>query len=143
VCLRNRTRNALTVICPGFVGLTVPQDDTMYTPQIQSPYIYCIPHLRDSKGKPVDVRYKLRAEDSQYTIGPGQEVVISHWMLRIMDRRAAGSPNTKKYTLVAFVAPGKHRMSCDVSAAWGGGRRALLRTGEAVFDVTAADAGQP
>jgi hypothetical protein len=118
----------------------VPGDDTDYTTLIQSDLVYCSPHIRDSKDQPVDVRFRLGAEESRIVLDPGQVVMVSHWMLRTMDRQAKSSESAK-YTLVAFVDPGKHRVSCDVSARWGsqGGRRTALRTGELAFDVTGAD----
>lgn len=141
VFLRNRTKHTLNVTCPSYPGLTVPTDG-LYTTLIQSELIYCTPHLRDSNGRRVDVGFRLGSDDRQYTLEPGQGVEVSHWMLRTMDRGAQGTARAN-YTLVALVAPGMHRMSCDVSASWDskGGRRTLLRTGEVAFDVTEADVG--
>jgi beta-lactamase regulating signal transducer with metallopeptidase domain len=137
VYLRNRTSHTLNINCQSYDGLTVPGDNTEYETLIQSNLVYCTPHLLDSNGKPVDVAFKLGADNIQYSLGPGQVVLVSHWMLRTMDR-TKGSTRAK-YTLVALVEPGKYRMSCDVSASWGGGRRVILRTGETAFDVTRAD----
>lgn len=139
VYLRNRTNHTLNVNCPSFDGLTVPGDDTDYTTLIQSPHIYCTPHLRDSTGRSVDVNFQLGAEESPFSIEPGQVVLVSHWMLRTMASQTKDVHNAK-YTLVAFVAPGKHRMACDVNATWGG-RRTTLHTGEAAIDVTGEDVG--
>ncbi len=140
VYLRNRTKHTLTVNCQSFSGLSVPSD-AAYSTEVQSDSIYCSPHLRDSNGRPVDVGFRMGANDSRYAVESGQVLYVSHWMLRTMDRRAKGT-NRANYTQVAFVEPGKHRLYCDVSASWGskGGRRPmLLRTGEVAFDVTGAD----
>lgn len=139
VYIRNRTDHMLNVTCPSFAGLSVPSDSD-YSTEVQSRSIYCSPHLRDSQSKQVSVRFLPRTDEQQYAIAPGQSVYISHWLLRTMNRRVRGT-NSTKYTQVAFVETGKHRMSCDVSVLWGGrgDRYRKLRTGEAAFDVTAAD----
>lgn len=139
VYLRNPTKHTLHVTCPSFAGLCVPTDAD-YSTLVQSDSIYCSPHLRDSNGRAVDVDFHLGTQDRQYTIEPGQVVYVSHWMLRTMGRGAQETEKAK-YTQVAFVEPGKHRMTCDVSAGWGskGERRTRLRTGEVAFDVTAVD----
>jgi beta-lactamase regulating signal transducer with metallopeptidase domain len=139
IYLRNRTKHTLNVTCPSFVGLSVPTDSS-YSTEIQSDLIYCSPHLQDSTGKPLDIGFKLGSEESQYAVGPGQIVYVSHWMLRTMDRQAKASRSAND-TQVAFVEPGKHRMDCTLSASWEskGGRRTKLRTGQVTFDVTGAD----
>ncbi len=139
VYLRNRTKRTLTVTCPSRADLSVASDAPYWT-AIQSDPIYCAPHLRDTGGSPVDIVFKLAEKDSQIAISPGQAVRISHWMLRTMDRTTKAS-HKEILTQVAFVESGRHRMSCDVSASWGGkgGRRMMLRTGETAFDVTAVD----
>jgi hypothetical protein len=143
VYLRNRSRQALSVDCPSFAGLSVPWDETDYSTLVQSPLIYCSPHVRDGRGKPVDVKFRPGTDRIQFAVGPGQVVYVAHWMLRTMDRRAKGS-NTASYTQVAFVEPGKYRVYCDVSASWGtkGGRPTTLRTGDVAFDVTATDVAE-
>jgi hypothetical protein len=140
VYLRNRTRHTLNVNCQSFSGISVPSDGVSYTPIVQSPSIYCSPHVWDSKGRQVEVRYDLGVGDSQYALGPGQVATVSHWMLRTKDSRAKGSGRWSN-NQVAFVEPGKYRVSCDVSTSWGskGDRRTLLRTGEAAFEVTGVD----
>jgi hypothetical protein len=140
VYLRNGTEQTLSVNCPSFRGLSVPWDQIEYSTRIQSPLIYCSPHIQDGRGKPVDVKFRPGADRIQFSIGPGQVVEVAHWMLRTMDRRAKG-PETASYTQVAFVEPGKYRVSCDVSGSWGakGSRPKTLRTGEVVFDVTKTD----
>ena len=139
VYLRNCTKHTLNATCLSYSGLSVPTDSS-YGTEVQSDLIYCSPHLRDSDGRRVDVSFRLGTEDRQYAIEPGQVVYISHWMLRTINRQAKGTQRAN-YTQVALVEPGKHRMSCDVSVSWGskGERRAMLRTGEAAFDVTADD----
>ena len=55
VYIRNRTNHVLTVSCPSYSGYSVASDDTDYTTLVQSPLIYCTPHIRDGRGRPVDV----------------------------------------------------------------------------------------
>jgi len=140
VYLRNRTNHLLNVTCPSFNGLTVPGDDTDYSTEIQTPSIFCTPHLEDSKGKSLEIGFHLGTEERDIALKPGQVVMVSHWMLRTIDRNAK-TPDRAKFTLVAFAVPGKHRLSCEVNATWGekDGRRTALRTGKASFDVTGED----
>ena len=146
VYVRNRTKRTLNVNCLSFTGLSVPSDSD-YTTEVQSDTIYCTPHLRDGSGRPIDINFRQGVDNSQYVLAPGQVVNVSHWMLRTMNRDEKMNHNPKGtnkagYTQVAFVEPGKHRMTCDVSVSVSPGsssRRATLRTGEAVFDVTEAD----
>jgi hypothetical protein len=65
-------------------------------------------------------------------------------MLRTKDIQAKGSSRWKD-TQVAFVEAGKYRVCCDVSASWGskGGRRTMVHTGEAAFEVTGEDLAGP
>jgi hypothetical protein len=142
VYVRNLTKRTLTVACPSFSGLSVPADRVSYTTIIQTDRIHCTPHIRNGRGQSVDVSYRLSADHLRYRIGPGQAAMVSHWMLRVMPSAAKG-PDTAKYTQVAFVEPGMHRVACDVNASWGGRKRTALRTGEASFEVTAEDVARP
>ncbi|MCW3054021.1 MAG: hypothetical protein JWN14_3191 [Chthonomonadales bacterium] len=140
VYLRNRTNRILNVNCPGFDGLTVPGDDTEYSTLIQTPSIFCSPHLEDSKGKAMDIGFHLGTDAREIALKPGQVVMVSHWMLRTIDREAKDERRAK-FTLAAFVEPGKYRISCDVSATWGNkeGKHTVLHTGKTAFDVTGED----
>jgi len=140
VYLRNRTNRTLNIRCPSFNGLTVPGDDTDYSTQIQTPSIFCSPHLEDSNGKTVDIGFHLGTEEREIALKPGQVMMVSHWMLRTIDR-AARDERRAKFTLAAFVVPGKHQISCDVSATWGNkeGKHTVLHTGKTAFDVTGED----
>lgn len=141
VYLRNCTKETLNVTCPSFDGLSVPLDGVDYTTKIQSNSMYCSPHVRDSKGKKVDVGYHIGTENQQYLLAPGQIALVSHWMLRTMGKSTQTNQKAHQ-TQVAFVEPGKHRIQCEVSASWGNkGELRKLRTGEASFDVTGADIG--
>jgi len=140
VYLRNVAKSTLTVRCPSFDGLSVPSDATGYTTLIQSFSTFSTPHIRDSKGKPVPVTYKLGTDEKSVTLRPGEVVMVSHWMLRAM-RSGTRKAEGWSYDLVAFGTTGTYRVGCDVKVAWSDGDEAhsLLHTGEAKIEVTNDD----
>jgi len=143
VYVRNRTNRTLTVSCPGFGGLSVPSDGLKYTTLFQSPMIFCTPHLADSNGKPVEMKYKESADMRQFTLAPGELAYLSHWMLRAKDVKSKASSLSSDHQ-VAFVKPGTYHLRCDVKSMWKGkpDRLGVLLTGVLSFDVTAADLAQ-
>jgi hypothetical protein len=142
VYIRNVSKQAITVDCPSYDGLSVPGDDSAYTTLIQNLQIYCSPSIKDGRRKPVSVSFRQGTNHTGIPVGPGQCVMVSHWMLRTM-KPAAKTHETAKYTQVAFVEPGKYTISCSLRASWGSSerRRAMLSTGELGFNVTDEDLG--
>lgn len=146
VYIRNTTKRPLPVVCPSFDGLSVPSDRVSYTTLVQSDRIYCTPHMVGPGGKAVAILTQPGTDLRRYELLPGQVAMVSHWMLRTLPkdlRDVPGGPSgyAREYTQVAFVAPGRYRMVCDVGAQWGevGGRLPTPRTGQVAFEVTEAD----
>jgi hypothetical protein len=140
VYIRNVSKQAITVDCPGYDGLSVPGDDRAYTTLKQNFQIFCSPSIKDSGGKPVSVSFREGKNHAGIPVGPGQCVMVSHWMLRTI-KLASKTPEQSRFTQVAFVDPGKYAVTCSLRASWGSrdGRRAMLSTGKLGFNVTDED----
>jgi len=140
VCLRNRTNRTVSVQCPSYPGITVPEGGASFSTEEQSPLIYCTPILQDSRNKAVPIEFHQGTEERTYALKPNQVVVISHWMLRTVGPQSKAS-GRRIGALVAEVEPGKCHVACDVGALWDG-QRQTLRTERVRFDVQKADVGE-